>query len=213
MQSFQPVPENVQVLQDMLNPYNFALNLSFHSPLILTSSIVLLTLMFQNVKGLIYLLCLFISCSLRHVAYATVYSGKDKTPPTNPKCPNIVFGGKYGDAHISTFIFLFTFVYFFAPMVMFDSYNIPLLIGLLVYWVFETFIKYWDNCLSAGELFVNFIFGFVFAISCVMSIQALGGKKYLYFNEVSSDKEVCSVAKNQTFKCAVYKNGELIGNM
>jgi hypothetical protein len=98
-------------------------------------------------------------------------------------------------------------------MVMFGSYNIPLLIGLLVYWVFETVIKAKYRCLSAGETAVNFIFGFVFAISCVMSIQALGGKKYLYFNEVSSNKEVCSVAKNQTFKCAVYKNGELIGNM
>jgi hypothetical protein len=68
-------------------------------------------------------------------------------------------------------------------------------------------------CLGPGETLLNFVFGFVFAISSVMSIQALGGRKHLYFNEVSSDKEVCSVAKNQTFKCAVYKNGELIGNM
>lgn len=211
--TFEANPMNVQAVQDMLNPYNLGPNLSFHSPLILTSSIVLLTLMFQNYKGLIYLLCLFISCSLRHVAYATAYSGKEKTPPTNPQCPNILFGGKYGDAHISTFIFLFTFVYFFAPMVMFSSYNIPLLIGLLVYWVFDTVIKAKYRCLGPGETLLNFVFGFVFAISSVMSIQALGGRKYLYFNEVSSDKEVCSVAKNQTFKCAVYKNGELIGNM
>jgi hypothetical protein len=211
--SFDPVPSDVQAVKDMLNPYNFVPNLSFHSPLVLTSSIVLLTLMFQNKKGYIYLLCLFISCCLRHVAYATAYSGGKKTPSPDPKCPTILFGGKYADAHISTFIFLFTFVYFFAPMMMFSSYNIPLLIGLLVYWVIDTGVKCTYKCFSVGEFFGNVVFGAIFAISSVMSIQALGGRKYLYFNEVSSDKEVCSVAKNQTFKCAVYKNGELIGNM
>ena len=211
--SFEPIPTDVQAVKDMLNPYNFVPNLSFHSPLVLTSSIVLLTLMFQNKKGYIYLLCLFISCCLRHVAYATAYSGKEKTPSPHPKCPTILFGGKYADAHISTFIFLFTFVYFLAPMRMFSSYNIPLLIGLLVYWVIDTGVKCAYKCFSVGEFFGNVVFGAILAISSVMTIQALGGKNYLYFNEVSSDKEVCSIAKNQTFKCAVYKNGELIGNM
>jgi hypothetical protein len=37
-----------------------------------------------------------------------------------------------------------------------------------------------------------------------------GGKKLLFINDVASGKEVCSMPSKQTFKCAVYKNGELV---
>ena len=43
-------------------------------------------------------------------------------------------------------------------------------------------------------------------------MYSYGASKYLFFNEVSSDKEMCSMPTKQKFKCAVYKNGELIGN-
>ena len=33
---------------------------------------------------------------------------------------------------------------------------------------------------------------------------------YLFINELSSNKETCSMPSKQTFKCSVYKNGELI---
>ena len=33
------------------------------------------------------------------------------------------------------------------------------------------------------------------------------------FNEIQSNKQMCSMPKNQTFKCNVYKNGEIIGNL
>jgi hypothetical protein len=42
--------------------------------------------------------------------------------------------------------------------------------------------------------------------------MSLGLGDYLIFNEVSSTKEVCTVPKKQTFKCSVYKNGELVGS-
>jgi hypothetical protein len=42
----------------------------------------------------------------------------------------------------------------------------------------------------------------------------LGGSgKYLFFNEVSSNKEICYQPKEQTFKCEVYKDGTLVGNI
>ena len=37
--------------------------------------------------------------------------------------------------------------------------------------------------------------------------------KYLFLNETQSNKDVCSMPKKQTFKCSVYKNGELIGSL
>jgi hypothetical protein len=44
-------------------------------------------------------------------------------------------------------------------------------------------------------------------------MYASGSGKFLFFNEISSNKEVCYQPKNQTFKCSVYKNGEAVGNI
>ena len=44
--------------------------------------------------------------------------------------------------------------------------------------------------------------------------MSLGGSgKYLFFNEVSSNKDICYQPSEQTFKCNVYKDGELVGNI
>ena len=37
-------------------------------------------------------------------------------------------------------------------------------------------------------------------------------KNFLFINQVSSNKEICSMPSAQTFKCSVYKNGELISS-
>ena len=38
-------------------------------------------------------------------------------------------------------------------------------------------------------------------------------KGYLYINEINSNKEVCSMPSKQQFKCKVYKDGALVGNI
>jgi len=43
-------------------------------------------------------------------------------------------------------------------------------------------------------------------------INSPGLSNLLFFNDYSSNKEICTMPKKQTFKCAVYKNGELIGS-
>jgi hypothetical protein len=44
-------------------------------------------------------------------------------------------------------------------------------------------------------------------------MYAGGSGKFMFFNEVQSNKDVCNMPSKQTFKCQVYKNGELIGNV
>ena len=39
---------------------------------------------------------------------------------------------------------------------------------------------------------------------------ATGNDKMLYFNEILSNKVICGRPSESTFKCAVYKNGELL---
>jgi hypothetical protein len=40
-----------------------------------------------------------------------------------------------------------------------------------------------------------------------------GSSKFLFFNEESSNKEFCTQPSTQTFKCKVYKDGQLVGSI
>ena len=40
-----------------------------------------------------------------------------------------------------------------------------------------------------------------------------GSSKFLFFNEQISNNETCSQPSTQTFKCKVYKDGELVGSI
>ena len=67
--------------------------------------------------------------------------------------------------------------------------------------------------IKAGELFLNIITGLSLSAAIVSLMYAGGSSKYLFFNESSSNKEVCTQPSTQTFKCKVYKDGELIGSI
>jgi hypothetical protein len=84
---------------------------------------------------------------------------------------------------------------------------------LILYIVVDFFIRQYVKRSSLPvDTLINFIVGAGLAVGCVFTMNGLKLEQYLMFNEISSDKVMCSVPKKQTFKCAVYKNGELIGS-
>ena len=88
-----------------------------------------------------------------------------------------------------------------------------MLVGLTMYFMFDTFVKNRSGCVESSNAFVNVLVGAAISATlvCVM-INTPGLSNLLFFNDYSSNKEICTMPKNQTFKCAVYKNGELIGS-
>jgi hypothetical protein len=64
-----------------------------------------------------------------------------------------------------------------------------------------------------GDLFLNVLMGCATSAILVTLMYAGGSGKYLFFNEISSNKEMCYQPKQQTFKCSLYKNGEMVGSL
>ena len=64
-----------------------------------------------------------------------------------------------------------------------------------------------------GDLFLNVLLGLSSSALFVTLMYAGGSGKYMFFNEVSSTKEMCSQPKKQTFKCSLYKDGSLVGSV
>ena len=64
-----------------------------------------------------------------------------------------------------------------------------------------------------SDLFLNVLLGLASSALIVTLMYVGGSGKYLFFNEVSSNKDICYQPKEQNFKCSLYKNGELISGI
>jgi len=195
----------------LFQPFNIIIFLSFYSPIILATCITAMSFMFQNFKGFIYLGFLIGCCVVRNYVY--MMSGSTPIANDNTICTSVQYS-KYGNPTFSAFVFAFTLMYLSLPMFSNGAPNFWVFSVLLVYFFLDLFIKIYKKCvISTGDLFLNVLLGLASSALIVTAMYSGGSGKYLFFNEVSSDKQVCYQPKKQTFKCNVFKNGELIGSV
>ena len=191
-------------------PFNIVVWFSFFSPIILSVVMLSLSFVFQNFKGFIFLGYLLGVCLIRNYVY--MLNGSETLKADNTICSSIQYS-KYGNPTFSAFVFAFTIMYISFPMFSNGEVNFWIFGGLLAYFFLDMFIKVYKKCVvKTGDLFLNVLLGLASSALIVTLMYAGGSSKFLFFNETSSTKEVCSVAKNQNFKCSVFKNGELISS-
>lgn len=203
-----PVPDSpLQIFQ----PFNAIVYFAFFSPVILASGVTSMSFVFQNFKGLIYLGFL-IGVS---VVRSYVYMMTGASPLVNDKtiCTSVQYS-KYGNPTFSAFVFAFTIGYLCIPMFHNDSVNFWIFISLICYFLLDMFIKMYKKCVvHMGDLFLNILMGLASSALIIALMYSGGSSKYLFFNEVSSDKEMCYQPSQQTFKCSLYSNGELVSEL
>jgi hypothetical protein len=120
---------------------------------------------------------------------------------------------KYGNTGFSIFVITFTLFYICMPMFLNKDVNWWVFGGLLFYLLMDVGIRYMKQCITqVSDILLNLVTGAAVGLLIPGLLYVGGSSKYLFFNEISSTKEICSMPKKQNFKCAVYKNGELIGS-
>lgn len=195
----------------LFQPMNIAVFFSFFSPIILATSITSMSFIFQNFKGLIYLGFLIGCCVVR--SYVYMMAGANPIVNDRTICTSIQYS-KYGNPTFSAFVFAFTIMYLSFPMFSNSAVNYWVFTSLLTYFFADIFIKIYKKCvIQMGDLFLNVLLGAASAALIVTLMYAGGSGKYLFFNEVSSNKEVCYQPSKQTFKCSVFKDGTLVSEL
>jgi len=195
----------------LFDPMSIVIFLSFFSPIILATSITSLSFVFQNFKGLIYLGFLIGFCVIRNFIY--MINGSLPTQNDRTLCSSIQYS-KYGNPSFSAFVFSFTIMYLSFPMFSSGAANFWIFLSLLAYFFIDLYIKITKKCVvQMSDLFLNILLGISSAALIVVLMYVGGSGKYLFFNEVSSNKDICYKPKEQTFKCDLYRNGELVGNI
>lgn len=195
----------------IFQPFNALIFFSFFSPIILATSITSLSFIFQNFKGLIYLGFLIGCCVVRNYVY--MVAGGSPAVNDNTVCTSIQYS-KYGNPTFSAFVFSFTIMYLSLPMFSNGAPNLWVFITMISYFFIDMFIKLYKKCvIKMSDLFLNVLLGLSSSALIVTMMYAGGSGKYLFFNEVSSNKDICYQPKEQTFRCQVFKDGTLVGNV
>ena len=112
----------------------------------------------------------------------------------------------------SSLFIAFTVAYLVLPMFYNNQMNYILLGSLLCLFGLDTVTQVTNKCTTmAGSIF-GALLGFLLGAVWYSIFKAAGYESLLYFDELVSNNVSCSRPSTQTFRCKVFKNGELISS-
>ena len=130
------------------------------------------------------------------------------------ECNFVTFPAGLSDYTIPNFnstALSFIFAYIYLPMVQFESYNLVLLSVIMVLFFIDGVTKVMNGCTPIIGVLMGMAIGWIVGYLWYL-IVAGANNNLIYFNNTNSSP-ICSRPNNQTFKCKVYKNGEIIHTM
>jgi len=180
-------------------------------PLLLTFFMVMISIFNQDLKGMVYLAGILITSVFNIILLNIIKSKKDENSAPSCNLFNLPFNlSNYNVPALNSVLISFTIAYLILPMNASNQMNYVLIAALLSIFAIDGISKIMNKCTSVGGVIIGLLTGFLFGSLWYTLFHSTGYNSLLYFDQVVSNKVYCSRPKKQTFKCAVYKNGELI---
>ena len=194
-----------------LTPTNAAQLFSMISPFMLGFFIFMVSIFNHNIKGIIYLagICLagIINAFLMGAVNEPMSDDLSKSKACGLLSNHWPF---YGTPSPSGTFIAFTCAYLILPLYFNNLMNYPLVISLLALLIIDIIAKVYNECTSYIGAALGALVGFLLGAAWYSMFKAAGLESLVYFNELTSNKVMCSKPTNQTFKCDVYKGGQLL---
>lgn len=201
---------------NLLNPANLLIFISVFSPIILACIIVSSSIVFGYEKGIVYLGYLLMASILREVYYYYNPFIRSEATAMKPVCSSVQFGSTNSNSALfSLFVFTFTICYMIFPMYSFNTPNFVVFASMLIFMFADLMVKLKYDCApKITDVVINALGGSVLGVLITALMIHGGSSSFLFFDQPSSStREQCSRPSEQTFKCSVYKNGELLANI
>jgi len=185
---------------------------SFISPTLLVFFMFMSSLFNQNLKGIVYISGLLI-CSILNIIFMNlVGSNRDENEAFSCSLFDIPLVSQFNSPYPSCMIIAFTIAYLALPMKYNKQMNYIVLAFLMSLLVVDILTKVQNKCTTYPGSVMGALVGFIFGTLWYIIFHGLGFDSLLFFDELRSDNVICSRPTKQTFKCSVYKNGELISS-
>ena len=97
-----------------------------------------------------------------------------------------------------------------------NAMNYGIIALFIAYILIDLFIKKSLSCITgflSSIVLTNIIAGIFFGASISLGMYSSTLKKYLYINEINSNREFCSMPSKQTFRCNVFRDGTLVSSL
>ena len=185
---------------------------SFISPTLLIFFLFMSSLFNQNLKGLVYIAGVLIASIINIFFMNLVGSGSDPDEAFSCSLFDIPHVSQFNSPYPSSVLIAFTLAYLILPMKYNNQMNYAVLAFLLCLLGIDVLTKVQNKCTTYAGAILGGLIGFLLGTVWYIIFHVTGYDSLLYFDELRSDSVVCSRPSKQTFKCSVYKNGELISN-
>lgn len=191
-----------------LSGKNIFLFLSYIAPFLLAFTFIFLGFInSEPLKPLIYLGSLLSTMAL--VVFFLKFDSSNK-PSLNPLCGIFKFlDDEFYRPTISTYFITFTLFYSLLPMILSGSANYYLISLIIFLLVSDTVTKVSYGCVNLNGIFLSIVTGILLGSMSALGIYNMDAT-LLFFGDKHSNNVVCSKPSNKTFKCSVYKNGQLL---
>lgn len=183
---------------------------SIISPWIVGFFMVMITTINGNPKGFVFLGGALIALILNIMMKIMIKSPSDPMRAKACDMLKLSYGLDYNNPSFNTMFLAYTLAYTLFPQIAYSEYSPGFIILISVMLVSDAYVKHSMKCTQWTGIIVGLVVGILWGASYAMMFYATGNDKMLYFNEILSNKVICGRPSESTFKCAVYKNGELL---
>lgn len=170
----------------------------------------------SNFKGFVYLIgvsIMYFFISILNKSGSLVDTNETLNEYHFPFCQ--LFGNEqyYSIPSFNSSLYIFTLFYLLLPMIKHNMFNLPLVIFFVLLFGLDVVTRTIHiNCTTHKGVALGALIGFVWSIIYYNILSQNNTlKEFLYYNDhFDSNKVACMRPSQQKFKCAVYKNGELV---
>ena len=187
---------------------------SIFAPLFLGTFLVLVSIFNQNIKGLIYLGGVLIASVINYMVSMVI--GSEPLDNEGPICNLVEFPlipNRYNVPNYNSMFIGFTLMYLLLPMLTNNQINFWMVGAIVSIFAVDAYVKLQYFCTVPRGITIGGIVGITLGAVWYFLFKFTNMTSLLFFNDLTSNNVVCKRPQNQTFKCSVYKNGQVIQDL
>lgn len=185
-------------------------------PLFIVSFLVLASVFNLKLTGVVYLGGIVVTIVLCYL-FGMMGLVSERSPNAALSCDLFSMGSHpYQGPSTQAAISWFTLAYLLWPMLPPmhpGGLANPMVIAVtLVFALVNSIFQYRNNCSNTSGIILGGVIGLLVGTAWFWLWYSSGYKDLLFYNELVSNNAICTRPSKQTFKCEVWKGGELISS-
>lgn len=183
------------------------------APLFLGTFLILVSVFNQNIKGIIYLGAVLISSVINYAVSTAIRSEPLENEGAICNLMEFPVLSRYNVPNYNSMFIAFTLMYLLLPMLSNNQINFWIIGVIVSIFAVDAYVKLMYFCTVPRGITIGAVVGASLGAVWYFILKLNKLESLLFFNDLTSNNVICKRPANQTFKCSVYKNGQVIQDL